>query len=150
MKRCFILSFNNQKNKKSKLELRLPDLVEPFTFGLMLALVKTMPEQREHILELARQVVEKVYEAENRCQKLSWMNKCMPDEMRELTFRLVRPSKCRLFCLEPVLTGLIEFLFDLLDSHGVRINKATRPITLKEQLTKYSADIIRELFRVRF
>lgn len=115
---------------------------------MMLALVKSMPEHRDQCLDFMRQVVESAFEIDMRCNKLSWLKKCICDEYRELSASLRRPSKCRLLCVEPVVFGLVEFVFDLLDHYGVRMNKATLPITLKENMTKYATEIIRELFRV--
>lgn len=114
----------------------------------MLSLVKCLPDQREQILDFLREIVEKSFEIDLKCIKLNWLNKCMVDSYRNLTESLWRPSQCRLLCVEPIVSGLVEFMFDLLDHKGVRTSKETLPITLKDSMTKYAAEIIREIFRV--
>jgi hypothetical protein len=85
-----------------------------------------------------------------KCNNYQWICKCVKPEIRELSKQLIKPSKYRLFGLEPVLTGLIEFLFELIDSYGVRMNKAIQPVNLKEHLSKYGSEMIRDIFRVKF
>jgi hypothetical protein len=73
----------------------------------------------------------------------------LKNELSELSKKLLKPSACRLLTTEPVLRGLLNFLFELMDTHGQRTTKLNRPNTLKDRITKYASDMIRDVFRVR-
>lgn len=126
----------------------LIELVKPFTFSLTLALVKAMPTGQEAVIELLKQVIFKIFDTEMKFDQYYWINKSLDNQLKEVSKFLLKPSTCRLLALEPVLSGLIEFLFELIDAYGVRISKTIKPITLKEKITKYGSDILRDLFRV--
>ena len=81
-------------------------------------------------------------------KKHIWIIKSLTEDEKKLTSYLIKPSKCRLFATESPLPGLIEFIFELLDSNGVRMNKTSKAYNLKEHITIYASEMIRDLFRV--
>ncbi|CAF0898848.1 unnamed protein product [Brachionus calyciflorus] len=131
---------------KGKLNRNLNDLVQPFTFGLILSMIKVMSNQ-DGCIDLMRQIITKIYESELRYKKYYWVLKCFTEEEKKLTSQLVKPSKCRLFLSEQILPGLIKFLFDLLDNNGVRMSKGIKPVSLDEHVCLYASEMLRDLFR---
>ena len=81
-------------------------------------------------------------------KKYTWVAKAFNDEEKKLSSFLLKPSECRLYASDSVLSGLIEFLFELFDSDGVRITKNSKASNLKEHVTLYASSMIRDLFRV--
>jgi len=133
---------------KVKLNRNLGHLLQPFTFGLMLSLIKVLPQQDSLVDSLLKQIIYRIFECEMKWKKYSWIDKALNEEEKKLSSLLFKPSKCRLYASDTVLTGLIEFLFALLDSDGVRMQKNSKAYTLKEHVTHYSSQMIRDLFRV--
>ena len=113
----------------------------------MLSLVKVLP-QDSVVDSLLKQIVYNIFECEMKWKKYSWIDKALNDEDKKLSIRLFKPSKCRLYASDSVMSGLIEFLFALLDSDGVRMQKNSKAYTLKEHVTHYASQMIRDLFRV--
>ena len=87
----------------------------------MFALVKILPKQDGLVETLLRQIVIRIFETEINFNKYNWISRCLNEEEKQLPARLQKPSKCRLYATEPILPGVVEFLFDLLDSNGVRV-----------------------------
>ena len=77
----------------------------------------------------------RIFETEINFNKYNWISRCLNEEEKQPPARLQKPSKCRLYATEPILPGVVEFLFDLLDSNGVRVTKATKASHLKEFIT---------------
>ncbi len=121
--------------------------MQPFSFSLILALVKAFPQKELVIDGLLKPMLNGIYESELKWKQHYWISKCLTNEDKNLSQLLLKPSKCRLLSTEAVLPGLILFLFDLLDTNGVRIIKTSKTITLKEHLTMYASMMIRDLFR---
>lgn len=121
------------------------ELVQPFTFGFILSIIKVLPQ--DGVVELLKQIVIRIYESELKYKKYFWVAKCFSEEEKSLSNFLVKPSKCRLFFFENILQGFMEFLFDLLDSNGVRMIKNSKPVSLNEHVTAYASEMIRDIFR---
>lgn len=131
---------------KTNLSRNLTSLVQPFTFGLILSMIRVLPNQ-DGCVELIRQIVTKIFEREMKYKKYYWVSKCFSDDEKKLSSKLLKPSKCRLFFCDHIVPGLIKCLFDLLTNNGVRISKSIKPVTLDEHVTLYFAEMIRDLFR---
>jgi len=114
----------------------------------MLALVTVLPKQDDVLDSLLVKVILRIFDSEIKCRKYYWVAKCFTKDEKELSTRLYRPSKCRLFATEPVILGLIEFIFELFETNGIRMTRASKAITLKEHTTIYASEMLRDLFRV--
>jgi len=114
----------------------------------MLSLIKVLPQQDSVVDSLLKQIVFNIFDCEMRWKKYSWVDKALNDEDKKLSSLLLKPSKCRLYASDSVMSGLIEYLFALLDSEGVRMQKNSKAYTLKEHITHYASQMIRDLFRV--
>ena len=133
---------------KTNLTKNLVSLVQPFTFGLILSLVRVLPQQDLVVDSLLKQIIHRIFECEMKWNKYAWVDKAMSDEDKKLSTFLLKPSKCRLYGSDSLLSGLIDFLFELLDSDGVRMSKNSKAYNLKEHVTLYASQMIRDLFRV--
>ena len=113
-------------------------------------MVKVLPQQDAVIDSLLKQIIVRIFESEMKWKKHIWIIKSLTEDEKKLTSYLIKPSKCRLFATESLLPGLIEFIFELLDSNGVRMNKTSKAYNLKEHITIYASEMIRDLFRVNY
>jgi hypothetical protein len=99
-------------------------------------------------MELLKQILTRIFESEMKCKQYYWINRTFSDEEKRLSSCLYKPSKCRLYSTDQILPGLIEFLFELFDTYGLRMIKTTKATNLKEHLTIYASEMIRDLFKV--
>ena len=128
----------------------LLDLVQPFTFGLMAALVRVVPQSASASIVdgLLKQLLVRIYESEMKWTKHTWIAKLMSGEEKRLSACLLKPSECRLLASEPVYPGFLDLLLDTLDTNGVRMIQTSLAVTLKDHLTIYASRMLRDLFRV--
>jgi hypothetical protein len=77
-----------------------------------------------------------------------WISRTFTDEEKQLSSFLHKPSKCRLYSTDQIIPGLIEFLFELFDKFGIRMTKTTKATNLKEHVTIYASEMMRDLFKV--
>lgn len=134
---------------KSKLNWNLVDLIQPFTFGLVLSLLKVLPPQ-DGVRDLLKQIANRIYESDMKWRQFYWISRTYSDEEKQLASQLVstlKPSKCPLLASDHILPNLIEFVFDILDNYGVRMTRTTKPTNQKEHMTVYASEMIRDLFK---
>jgi hypothetical protein len=123
-------------------------MIEPFPFILTLALIKAFPQKEVVIDGLLKPIITGVYDSELKWKQHYWVAKSLNDPEKNLSINLLKPSKNRLLSTETIMPGFILFLFDILDTYGVRLMKTSKAITLNEHLTMYASLMIRDLFRV--
>jgi hypothetical protein len=121
--------------------------VEPFAFSLMLALAKVEASKSDIIESLLGSLIHSIFEVELHANKYLWIRKCMSENERRLGAYLLRPSRCRLLAVDTHVTSLVELIFHLLDISGVRMTRVTKPITLKDHVSAYASEMLRDLFR---
>ena len=79
---------------KLKLTKNVKEIFYPFTFALALALVKIMPKQ-DGILDILRNAIEKIFEAELKAKKYSWVFKSLNEDEKHFSKTLLKPSNCK-------------------------------------------------------
>jgi hypothetical protein len=131
---------------KSKVNQNISELIEPFTFCLIISLIQVLPKQ-DGVIEMLSKVIIRIFDTEIKWKKYYWISKCFTEDEKKLSKKLKPASKCRLLETEPVISGLIKFIFELFDSNGVRMTRASKAVSLKEHVTIYSSEMMRDLFR---
>ena len=131
---------------KLKLNRNIFDLIQPFAYALCLSLVKVLPAQ-DGVMDLLKQILSRIFESEMKWKQYYWICRTFSETERQLSSYLYKPSKCRLYSTDQILPSLIEFLFEIFDTYGVRMTKTTKATNLKEYLTIYASGMIRDLFK---
>lgn len=79
---------------KLKLIKNVNELIYPFTYALIISLIKVLPKQ-DGILDILKNTIIKIFEAELQHKKYQWVMKCFTEEEKNLILTLDKPSKAK-------------------------------------------------------
>jgi hypothetical protein len=79
---------------KLKLTKNVKELIHPFTYALIISLIKVLPKQ-DCIIDILKNAIMKIFEAELKHKKYQWVMKCFNEEEKNLILTLDKPSKAK-------------------------------------------------------